>query len=256
VWLKPELTLSCDETIGRPSEGDFSRKAVVLRHHFNPSRVNYLDWCRSIDEQLPALLDADDNSFEDGIRKLLEELRSSHTNFYHSNTQPALPQHAIGATIKSVQCGAAPRWMVLDVFEQSPAARAGLRPGQFLQTLDGMVVRPPALPVFRFGYEHHLSVDSPSHSAAIDVVLNVPARKQSKRPPLIEPRSVEHRILRKVGILKIPFFPGAFGIRFSRLLDRAIQSFKIQGCDRLVIDLRGVPWRKSRLCSSRQLHVP
>jgi C-terminal processing protease CtpA/Prc len=42
-----------------------------------------------------------------------------------------------------------------------------------------------------------------------------------------------------MGVLKIPFFSGAFGIRFSRLLDAAVQSLKAQGCDRLIIDLRG-----------------
>jgi C-terminal processing protease CtpA/Prc len=39
--------------------------------------------------------------------------------------------------------------------------------------------------------------------------------------------------------LKIPFFSGAFGIGFSRLLDAAVESLKTQGCDRLIIDLRG-----------------
>ena len=46
-------------------------------------------------------------------------------------------------------------------------------------------------------------------------------------------------MLRNIGILKIPFFSGAFGIRFSRLLDSAVESLKAQGCDRLIIDLRG-----------------
>ena len=48
-----------------------------------------------------------------------------------------------------------------------------------------------------------------------------------------------YRVLRNIGILKIAFFPGAFGIRFSRLLDAAVESLKAQGCDRLIIDLRG-----------------
>jgi C-terminal processing protease CtpA/Prc len=46
-------------------------------------------------------------------------------------------------------------------------------------------------------------------------------------------------MLRNIGILKIPFFSGAFGISFSRLLDAAVESLKAQGCDRLIIDLRG-----------------
>jgi Peptidase family S41 len=46
-------------------------------------------------------------------------------------------------------------------------------------------------------------------------------------------------MLRNIGILKVPFFSGAFGIRFSKLLDAAVESLKAQGCDRLIIDLRG-----------------
>ena len=215
-------------------------KAIVCSRHFNAAGVNYRDWSSAIDEQLPVLLSVDDSSFEDGVRKLLGQLRSSHTNFYRSDTQPTLPQHAIGATLTSVPCNGATRWMVLDVFDQSPAARAGLERGQFLQELDDVRVEPPVLPVFRFGHEHRLTVESPSQARPRNLVLNVPARKQRlRRPPLIEPSSVTHQVVGSVGILKIPFFSGAFGIRFSKLLDRAIHSIKAQGCNRLITDLRG-----------------
>jgi carboxyl-terminal processing protease len=215
-------------------------KAIVFSRHFNAASVNYTEWSRAIQEQLPVLLRVDDRSFEDGIRKLLLELRSSHTNFYRSNTQPALPQHAIGATLSSVPYNGAIRWMVLDVFDESPAARAGLERGQFLQEVDDVRVEPHALPVFRFGHEHRLTVESPCQSRLRHIILSVPARKQRlRRPPLVEPSSVTHRILGSIGMLKIPFFSGAFGIRFSKLLDRAIQSLKAQGCNRLIIDLRG-----------------
>jgi C-terminal processing protease CtpA/Prc len=39
--------------------------------------------------------------------------------------------------------------------------------------------------------------------------------------------------------LKVPFFPGSFGIRFSKLLHAAVEDLKAKGCDRLIIDLRG-----------------
>jgi C-terminal processing protease CtpA/Prc len=41
------------------------------------------------------------------------------------------------------------------------------------------------------------------------------------------------------GLLRIPFFSGTFGVRFSRSLDVAVKALKAQGCDRLIIDLRG-----------------
>jgi C-terminal processing protease CtpA/Prc len=215
-------------------------KEIVFSRHFNAAGVNYSDWSRAIEVQLPVLLRADDKTFEDGIRNLLRELRSSHTNFYRSDTQPALPQHAIGATFSSVSYNGAARWMVLDVFDQSPAARAGLKPGQFLQELDNVRVAPPAFPVFRFGHEHRLTLECPWQGKPRNLILNVPARKQRlRRLPLVEPSSVTHHVVGSIGMLKIPFFSGAFGIRFSKLLDRAIHSIKAQGCNRLIIDLRG-----------------
>jgi carboxyl-terminal processing protease len=57
---------------------------------------------------------------------------------------------------------------------------------------------------------------------------------------LIEPKSVSHRMLtQRVGLLRIPFFSGLFGIRFSKLLKAAVEDLKVKGCDRLIVDLRG-----------------
>jgi carboxyl-terminal processing protease len=215
-------------------------KASVIKHHFNIGNVDYTEWSRAVDEQTTTLLNADDDAFDDGVRNLLRELRSSHTNFYRSDTNPTLPQHVIGATLRSVPRAGTQIWMFLDVFEEGPAARAGLRPGHFLINVNGAPATPPAFPVFRFGQEHQVTIELPDRKEATSVVLHVPTRKtKGRRPPLLEPKSLSYRMVRNVGILKIPFFPGAFGIRFSRLLDAAVGSLKAQGCDRLIIDLRG-----------------
>ena len=42
-----------------------------------------------------------------------------------------------------------------------------------------------------------------------------------------------------IGLLKIVYFPGELGVRFSEALDAAIDALKEQGCERLIIDLRG-----------------
>jgi hypothetical protein len=39
-------------------------KAIVVKHHFNIGNVDYADWFRAVDEQIPTLLTADDNAFE------------------------------------------------------------------------------------------------------------------------------------------------------------------------------------------------
>ena len=57
---------------------------------------------------------------------------------------------------------------------------------------------------------------------------------------IVEPKSPIHRVAaRNTGLLKIPYFPGPTGISFANALDLAIQDLKSQGCDRLIIDLRG-----------------
>jgi carboxyl-terminal processing protease len=215
-------------------------KAIVLKHHFNIGNVDYTDWSRAVDEQIPTLVTADDNAFQDGVRNLLSQLKSSHTNFFHSDTNPTMPQHVIGATLRSVPRVGAPHWMFLDVFEDGPAACAGINPGHLLIAVNGTPAAPPVFPVFRFGQEHQLTIELPNRREARNIVVAVPPRSaKGRRPPLVEPKSVSHRKLRNIGILKVSFFSGAFGIRFSRLLDTAVESLKAQGCDRLIIDLRG-----------------
>lgn len=215
-------------------------KSIVVKHHFNIGNINYTDWSRAVDEQIPNLLMMDDNAFEEGVRNLLCKLKSSHTNFYRSDTNPTMPQHVVGATLRSVPRRGVPYWMFLDIFEDSPAARAGIRPGHLLIDIDGMAAIPPAFPEFHFGQEHQVTVELPDRKETMSLVLHVPPRRRrGRRPPLLEPKCLSYRMLGSVGMLKIPFFSGAFGIRFSRLLDAAVESLKTEGCDRLIIDLRG-----------------
>jgi C-terminal processing protease CtpA/Prc len=131
--------------------------------------------------------------------------------------------------------------MFLDVFEDSPSARAGAAPGHLLVSVDGTAAIPPVLPAFRFGQDHQVSTRLPCQQETRTIAITVPPRKARKgRPPLIEPKSVSYRMLtQRVGLLRVPFFPGSFGISFSKLLKTAVEDLKSKGCDRLVIDLRG-----------------
>jgi C-terminal processing protease CtpA/Prc len=215
-------------------------KALVLKHHFNIGSIDYTEWAKAVDAEAPAIIAGDDETFENGVRDLLAKLKSSHTNFFRSDTEPSKPQHAIGATLRSIDDCGPPKWMFLDVYDNSPAARAGITPGHILVSVDGIEAAPPVSPKFRFGKDHTLTIKLPNQ-AELRKVVTVPQRKgTNRRPPLVEPQSVSHGILNpRVGLLKIPFFAGAFGVRFSKLLDAAVESLKAHGCDRLVIDLRG-----------------
>ena len=74
-----------------------------------------------------------------------------------------------------------------------------------------------------------------------EIVIEVPKRKGTKqRPPIVEPKSPIHaKIGSKIGLLKIPYFPGAMGMGFAKALDNAVRDLKQQGCERLIVDLRG-----------------
>jgi len=217
-------------------------KTLVLKHHFNIGNVDLQEWCSEVDGRIPGLVEAENDSvFEQGIHDLLGRLKSSHLDFYRSDRNPISPEHAIGATLRSVTIFDAQRWMFLDVFEDSPAARSGVTPGYLLLSVNGIPAVPPEYPAFRFGEEHQLTIQLPNNTKTQNIVVMVPERKATRpRLPFVEPKSVSHRMLTNhVGIVKIAYFSGMFGIRFSKVLDAAIASLKAQGCDRLIVDLRG-----------------
>ena len=215
-------------------------KTAVLKHHFNIGNVDYAEWCKEVDEQSPALIAGDDNTFEEGMRDLLAKLRSSHTTFYATKHNTTKPQHVIGATLRSVTRSGGSHWMFLDVFEAGPAALAGAAPGHLLISVNGSPVIPPAFPLFQFGQEHQVAIKFPNETETRNILITVPQSKARKGPPLIEPKSVSHRMLtQRVGLLRVPFFSGLFGVRFSGVLHPAVEDLKAQGCDRLIVDLRG-----------------
>ncbi|HTW64668.1 MAG TPA: S41 family peptidase [Bryobacteraceae bacterium] len=218
-----------------------SIKKRVLAHHINVFGVDYDAWGRRVEERTPNLIAADQEGFETGVRQLLAELKTSHTAFYHSAPKEMLPQHTINASLRDLTKTGCTKWMFLDVFEGGPASAAGIKPGDILEAVEGDAAAPPAMPQFGFGQTHEVFVRRPATGAARDVLVSVPQRKATKqRPPIVEPKSPTHMVIApQIGLLKIVYFPGAFGMGFAKALDAAVDDLKNQGCDRLIIDLRG-----------------
>jgi len=218
-----------------------SVKKVIIKKHFNVGGVSYADWASRFEKRSPSLLGVDIEQFEDGVRKALAELASSHTVFYHERTNRLQPQHSINATIRAFGPDGQQRWHFLDVFEDGPAHLAGIKQGEMLVAVDGTPYAPPAMPPFRIGETHKIVVSSALGETSREITVSIPFRKGTKdRPPIVEPKSPIHRVAApKTGLLKIPFFPGPTGISFANALDAAIVDLKSQGCDRLIIDLRG-----------------
>jgi carboxyl-terminal processing protease len=215
-------------------------KKQVLKHHFNVARVDQAAWVNRVDECMPALLSGDKKHFEGAVRDLIAELGSSHTAFYHERTNRFTPQHTINATLRSFNIDGEDRWVFLDVFEAGSADKAGIKPGDVLVTVDGNDCKPPILPAFDLGRTFELSVSAVRSEELRKVVVEVPFRKGTKeRPPIVEPRSPIYRVVASgIGLLKVPYFPDPTGLGFAKVLDAAIRQLKVQGCDRLIIDLR------------------
>jgi C-terminal processing protease CtpA/Prc len=216
-------------------------KKLVLANHINVAGIDYAGWVERLDGRTPELLAADLAGFEGGIRQLLAELKTSHTVFYHSLPKELLPQHTINASLKDVTQNGCHRWMFLDVFDEGPAYASGIKPGDILEAVDTKDCAPPTTPYFAIGQTHTLLVRKPDSDVRKEVVIAVPMRKGTKqRPPIVEPKSPIHSTVGQgVGLLRIPYFPGAFGMAFANALDRAVHDLKQRGCDRMIIDLRG-----------------
>ncbi len=122
--------------------------------------------------------------------------------------------------------------MFLDVFEDGPAHLAGIRPGDFLDTVDGTLCAPPTTPYFAIGQTHTLRVTKSVTGSAKEIAIEVPKRKGTKqRPPIVEPKSPIHaKVGQDIGLLKIAHFPGAAGMRFGKALDEAVVDLKQQEC--------------------------
>jgi len=218
-----------------------SIKKRVLANHINVAGIDYGAWAQNVDDRTPDLLTCEVREFEDGVRQLLAELKTSHTVFYHSLPKELLPQHTINASLRDVCVNGERRWIFLDVFDAGPADVAGIKPGYILEGVDGKCYAPPTTPYFGIGQNHKLRVRNLADGTIREIGIAVPMRKGTKqRPPIVEPRSPNHSVVeRGNGLLKIPYFPGAMGMGFAKDLDRAIDDLKKQGCDRLIVDLRG-----------------
>ena len=216
-------------------------KKLVFERHINVGNPNqdYGPWLSLVDEQTPHLMEVEREAFEAGISELLRALGSSHTAFFHQRRDSIPAPYSINATLRPVETVNGKLWMFVDVIEDGVAFQAGIRPGEFLLSIDSEPVVPPQSANFRIGGNHQVEIGAFNGSKR-KVAIGVPNRAAKDRPPMIEPRSLSHRTLAPdVGYVRVATFPGAVGQSFARGLDNAIRDLKDRGVQRLIVDIRG-----------------
>jgi C-terminal processing protease CtpA/Prc len=216
-------------------------KNLVIDRHINVSNPNqnYGPWLALVDERAPGLMDIEGIAFENGVSELLRALGSSHTAFFHQRRDSIPAPYVISATMRPVDTAEGKRWMFVDVIEDGGASQAGIRPGEFLLSVDSEAVVPPKSAKFRIGGNHQVEIAG-FNGRKRQVTIGVPNQAAKDRPPMIEPRSLSHRTLaRDVGYVKVATFPGAVGQSFAKGLDDAIRDLKESGIQRLIVDIRG-----------------
>ncbi|MCL4854978.1 MAG: hypothetical protein KJZ78_26760, partial [Bryobacteraceae bacterium] len=218
-------------------------KSLVLEKHVNVANPtqDYGPWSREFDRRLDKVVAAPSrDAFENGLGSILKGLGSSHTAFYHKVGDRIPPQHAINASLRSMEITRGRRWVFLNIIEDGPAHRAGVKAGDVLYSCDGKPAEPPNSPRFQLGGTHELELGEIEGSGTRSVRVEVPNRAAKDRPPMIEPKSIAYDLAAPgIGMIRVASFPGAVGLSFARALDSAIAALARKSCSRLIIDLRG-----------------
>jgi carboxyl-terminal processing protease len=166
----------------------------------------------------------------------LNELKTSHTGFFHKSLRKVPARFSINATFQKITLNGKLHWMFQDVHEGGAAHAAGLEPGDVLLELNGEAIAPPQAPIFRVGGTNKIVVQRKSGDKT-SIQVDVPAPKSNKRP-INQPRPVAwSRLPGNIGLMKITMFTGMIGIDFAHDIDRAVAD--LRDCNRLIIDLRG-----------------
>jgi len=209
---------------------------LVETKHFNPG-MNGVDWNALAQARRDQILAcAEPEAFEKEVHRLVAELKTSHTGFRHAGLRNIPARHAINATLHRIGTNGNEQWMFQDVHQGGPAYAGGIRPGDLLLECDGREIRPPHDLMFSIGESANLLIEK-LHGGQQKVKVQLPIPK-SKKHPVTAPDPVQaERLSYEIGLLKVTMFPGAIGIDVAKDIDRGIAA--LEGCSRLIVDLRG-----------------
>ena len=209
---------------------------LVETKHFNPS-MSCVDWSALARSRRDQILGCNEpEAFEKEVHRLVAELKTSHTGFRHAGMRNIPARHAINATMQRVAVNGTERWMFQDVHKGGPAYLAGVRPGDLLVGIGEREIQPPEDLMFSVGQSAELTIER-LHGEHARIAVQLPMPK-SKKHPVTAPEAVHsEKLSDDIGLLKVAMFPGVIGIDVAKDIDRGIAS--LNGCSRLIVDLRG-----------------
>jgi carboxyl-terminal processing protease len=209
---------------------------LVTTKHFNPG-MNGVDWNALAQARRDRVLACTEpEAFEKEVHQLVAELKTSHTGFRHASLRNIPARHAISATLLRIEVNGTEHWMFQDVHPGGPAYAAGIRPGDLLLECGGREIRPPVDLTFSVGESASLFIEKlDAHQQKVKLQLPVP--KSLKHSVTLPQAVTTDRLSDEMGLLKVAMFPGAIGIDVAKEIDRGIAA--LDGCSRLVVDLRG-----------------
>jgi len=209
---------------------------LVETKHFNPA-MNGVDWnALAQGHRDRVLASSEPEAFEKEVQKLVAELKTSHTGFRHAGMRNIPARHAINATMQRISQNGSERWMFQDVHEGGPAYAAGIRPGDLLLANGKQEIRPPEDLTFSVGESVELTIEK-LHGGQERLRLQLPVPKSTKHPVTAPDPVHAQRLADDIGLLKVAMFPGLIGIDVAKDIDRGVEL--LDGCSRLIVDLRG-----------------
>jgi C-terminal processing protease CtpA/Prc len=167
---------------------------------------------------------------------MLRQLGTSHTGFFHESRPRAAGRIAIAATLMKADTPDGGRWVFQNVHPGGVAARAGIRSGNVLLTINEKELIPPEAIPFVLGETYTLTVRRPDGSTN-RATLTIPGSKERKRPIVVPDQVVTaSKTADGIGLVRVSMFPGILGMDVARDISRAISDL---ACSRLILDLRG-----------------
>ena len=189
-----------------------------------------------IEHEVRIVQTAAPDEFEAAVNGMLQQLRTSHTGFFHESRPRASGRIAVAATFTKAVTADGTRWIFQDVHAGGAAAGAGIRSGDVLLAVNEKDLLPPHSPSFTLGQSYTLSVRR-TDGSTIRQTIEIPGSKEKRRPIVIPDQVVTaSKLASGTGLIRISMFPGMLGMDVARDISRAMADLQ---CTRLIVDLRG-----------------